>query len=106
MDTVDLILATASLIAIFWMAVSLLAAYGHIQIHSLQKENRKLRRELSDAVHSLAVKNAMQEGDVETARMMAAIKRDNQDKMVKTKPPVSAGAKKAAETGVLITQTG
>ena len=101
MDTALLLIIVISFIGVTIIMLSYV-----IQIHSLQKENRKLRRELSDAVHSLAVKNAMQEGDVETARMMAAIKRDNQDKMVKTKPPVSAGAKKAAETGVLITQTG
>jgi len=72
----------------------------------LHRECAKLRQEVSVAVHSIAIRKAAEEGDFETARLMAAVHRD----MVKSKPPValSAGAKEKTEeeqeTGIRITQ--
>lgn len=75
------------------------------QIRGLQKENNRLREELLIANHSLAIYNAAKEGDLDTARLMAAHSRD----LVKTKPPVpSAGAKENEKpmTGLRIIQSG
>jgi hypothetical protein len=73
---------------------------GASDILQLNKSNRPLRKELSEALHSLAVYNAAKEGDMDTARLMAAYS--------KTKPPVSAGAKEKPKpmTGLTITQGG
>ena len=73
--------------------------YGHIRL--FQKENRELRAALSRAMHSLSVYNAAKEGDLDTARIMVAVKRD--DEKPKTKPP-SAGAKESKATGIVITE--
>jgi hypothetical protein len=62
-----------------------------IIIFALLRDNVKLRQELSNALHSLAVSVAAREGDFDSARLMAAVKRD--ELMIKTRPPVSAGAK-------------
>ena len=69
-------------------------------VRRISKENAKLRRELSDSLHMLTVYSAAKEGDMDTARIVAAAKRD----MVRTKPPVSAGAKPKESTGIRITQ--
>ena len=70
----------------------------------LHKENAKLRKEISEAMRLIAIRKAAEEGDWETARLMAAVHKG----MVKSKPPVepSAGAKEEKLTGVTITQTG
>ena len=79
-------------------AWSLIVAYGHLRIY--YKENAKLRAEIMSAARNFSILSAAKEGDYETARLMAAMNRDH----VKTKPPVSAGAKKKPETGLRITQ--
>lgn len=75
---------------------------GASDIRMLNKENAKLRLELSGAMQRIAIKNAAEEGNPETARLMAAVHRD----MVQTKPPLSAGAKKEApQTGIKVVDT-
>ena len=71
-------------------------------IWRLHKENAKLRKEISEAMRLIAIRKAAEEGDWETARLMAAVHKG----MVKSKPPVepSAGAKEEIQTGVRITQ--
>jgi hypothetical protein len=70
----------------------------------LYTENRKLRRELSTAIHTLTIYSAAKSGDFGTARLVAAI-REGRD----IKSPSPAGALTEPEpqmSGVTITQRG
>jgi hypothetical protein len=73
-------------------------------IAKLARRNDSLTEALMTAARTLAVYQAAREGDLDTARLMAAVNRD----ATKTKPPLSAGAKPEEPklNGVVITQTG
>ena len=70
------------------------------QVRGLQKENKRLQDALFQSNQTLAVHQAAKSGDFETARLMAAVKREAE----KTKPPVSAGAKPKQPEGVVFTE--
>jgi hypothetical protein len=79
-------------------AYTLFVAFSHIR--HINKQNEKLFQQLSMASHSLAIYSTAKEGDFDTARIMAAVKREAE----KTKPPVSAGAKQKQPEGVVFTE--
>ena len=95
-------MATEIIVA-FGVILSIVAMLLYV-IAKLAKQNTSLTAELMTAARILSVHQAAKEGDINTARLMAAVNRDE-----KTKPLVSAGAKNKEETeptGIVITQTG
>jgi len=93
-DTINIVIITALVMYLMSSAVTLVIFFI---------ENRSLRGELMRAVHTLAVYQAAKEGDMDTARLMAAVTREPVSS-AGAKQPQGAVMEEEVETGILITQ--